>query len=154
MSRTNLAIGYLLIVTLALFGVWLGSVATDSTDFRRWLGLTLLVAAFIGLVLIYRRDLRPSAEEKEFEWQHVKTNGKIRYVVIQVLSSQLVWLPLLIQWVLEVYKDGWQSEHYLPPWWWVVLAASGAPFAFVYSMSWWRRQERKYSTRVNSSAAT
>ena len=145
MSRTNLAINYLLIVTLAILGLWLGSVSVDSGDVRRWIGLTLLLCAVGGLVLIYRRDLRPSVREKEIAWQRIKAKGKLRYVVGQVLLSQLVWLPLLFGGLFDIYKYG--TWHYVPwpPWWWMVLAALGAPIAVIYSMSWWHRQERKYS---------
>ena len=154
MSRTNLAIAYLLIVTSAILGVWLGSVATDSGDFRRWIGLTLLLGAVAGLVLIYRRDLRPSATEKELEWQRIKAKGKVRYVVVQILFSQLVWLTVLLEGLFQFYKYGTLRSLSLPPWWWMVMAGICAPFAFVYSVTWWRRQERKHSTRINSSAAT
>ena len=145
MSRTNLAISYLLIVTLAISGLWLGSVSVDSGDVRRWIGLTLLLCAVGGLMLVYRRDLRLSAREKELVWQRIKAKGKVRYVVGRVLSSQLVWLPLLFGGLFDIYTYGtWRSVS-LPPWWWMVLAALGAPMAFIYSMSWWHRQERKYS---------
>jgi hypothetical protein len=145
MSRMNLAISYLLIITMGILGLWLGSVSVDSGDVRRWIGLMLLLCAVGGLVLVYRRDLRLSAKEKELEWQRIKSMGKVRYVVGQVLLSQLVWLPLLIGRLFEIYKYGTWSSASLPPWWWVVLAALGAPLAFIYSMSWWHRQERKYS---------
>lgn len=145
MSRTNLAISYLLIVTLAILGLWLGSVSVDSGDARRWIGLTLLLCAVGGLVLVYRRGLRLSAKEKELQWQRIKAKGKVRYVISGVLLSQSVWLPLLFGSLFEISKYGtWRSAS-LPPWWWVVLAALGAPIAFIYSMIWWHRQERKYS---------
>jgi len=145
MSRTNLAISYLLIVTLAILGLWLGSVAADSGDVRRWMGLVLLLCAVGVLVLVYRRDLHPSASEKELQWRRIKSKGKVRYVVGQVLLSQLVWLPLLFGGFFDMYKYGtWRSVS-LPPWWWMALAALGTPVAFIYSMSWWHRQERKYS---------
>ena len=145
MSRTNLAISYLLIVTLAISGLWLGSASVDSGDARRWIGLTLLLCAVAGLLLVYRRDLRLSAREKELEWQRIKGKGKVRYVVGQVLLSQLVWLPLLFGGLFDIYRYGTWHSVSLPPWWWMVLAALGAPMAFIYSMSWWHRQERKYS---------
>jgi len=145
MSRTNLAIGYLLIVTLGILGVWFGSVSVDSGDFRRWLGLTLLLGAAVGLVFMYQRDLRPSQQEKWVEWQRIKAKGKARYVLAQMFWTQVVWLPIFLGSLFEIYKNGPGHPLLLPPWWWVVLAIMGAPFAFVYSVVWWRRQERNYS---------
>jgi hypothetical protein len=145
MSQTNLAIAYFFIVILGITGVWFASVAVDSGDFRGWLGFTLLLGAAVGLVIVYQRDLRPSLQEKRIEWQRIKAKGKVRYVLAQILWTQVVWLPIFLGGLLEIYKNGTWGLHSLPPWWWVVLALLGAPFALVYSVVWWGRQEQKYS---------
>jgi hypothetical protein len=108
-------------------------------------GLTLLLGAAVGLVIVYQRDLRPSQQEKWVQWQRIKAKGKTRYVLTQMLWTQVVWLPIVLGSLFEIYKNGLGYSRSLPPWSWVVLAITGAPFAFVYSVVWWRRQERKYS---------
>ena len=117
MSRTNLAIAYLLIVILGIIGVWFGSVAFDSGDFRRSLGFTLLIGAAVGLVIVYRRDLHPSQQEKRIQWQRIKAKGKVRYVLAQILWTQVVWLPIFLGGLLEIYKNGTWGLLSLPPWW-------------------------------------
>ena len=142
MSRRNLAFAYIIIVTLGILGVWLGSVAADSGDIRRWLGLTMLLGAVCGLVVIYRRDLRPSEREKEIEWQRIRARGKLWFVLMQVLLSQVVWFPILFSGAYEFYKTRTWSALTLPPWWWFGLAVMGAVFNLIWSLTWWQRQER------------
>jgi hypothetical protein len=148
MSRTRLAFAYLIIVTLGILGVWLGSLAVDSGDVRRWLGLTMLLGAVFGLVVIYRRDLRPSEREKEIEWQRIRARGTLRFVLTQVLLSQIVWFPMICGGAYELYKTPTWSALTLPPWWWFALAAIGAVFSFVWSLTWWQRQGRLQASHL------
>ena len=145
MSRTSLAFSYLVIVTLGLLGVWLGSLAVDAGDIRRWLGLVMLLGAVFGLVVIYRRDLRLSEREQEIQWQRIKARGKFRFVLRQVLLSQVVWFPMVFGGAYQLYRTRTWGALTLPPWWWFVLAAIGAVFSFVWSLTWWQRQGRVHA---------
>ena len=145
MSRKSLAFSYLIIVTLGILGVWLGSLAVDSGDIRRWLGLVMLLGAVFGLVVIYRWDLRPSEHEQETHWQRIKARGKFRFVLGQVLWSQVVWFPVLFGGAYQLYRTRTWGALTLPPWWWFVLAAIGAFFSLVWSLSWWQRQGRVHA---------
>ena len=138
MSRIRFALMSLTVVMFGILGVWLGSASVDSADIRRWLGLSFLLVGFFGLVVIYRRDLRPSHREKEIEWQRIKACGKFRLVLNQLLWSQVVWLPVLFGGVYELYQT---RAVTLPPPWWLVLAAISAAFSFVWSLTWWRRHD-------------
>src|SRR5437588_11107118 len=106
MSRKTLGICYALIVTLGVVGVWLGAVARDSTDVRRWLGLAALLAAISALVVVYQRDLRPSEREKEIEWRHAQAGGKTRFLLTRLLLSQIVWLPEVVAATVHFFKMG------------------------------------------------
>jgi hypothetical protein len=146
MSRKAFAIVYGCIVTLGLVGVWLGYTGSDSGDFRRWAGMALLLGAAVGLAIVFREDLRVSQREKHIAWQRLKTRGRGRYVIVQVLRSQVIWLPLLFGGALALYRNRTWPSFARPDRSWIVLAAISAAFSFVYSMTWWRRQERRYSS--------
>jgi hypothetical protein len=131
-----------MIVTLGIIGVWLGSVAVDSTDIRRWLGLVALIAAGVGIVVMYLRHVRPSEREKQIQWQQIRSRGKARFVLRQVLVSQVVWFPILFGAAYELYRTGSLTASSAPPRWWYIIAAANALFSVAWSLTWWHRQEK------------
>src|ERR1051325_7447288 len=126
MARSIVATTYLTIVILGFVGVWLGSVAIDSTDIRRWLGLAALIAAVAGMVVMYLRHVRPSRREKEIAWELIRARGKRRFVLRQVLVSQVVWFPILFGAAYELYRTGSLTALASPPRLWYIIAAANA----------------------------
>src|SRR6185295_9137613 len=104
MSPRVVATRYSTIIILGLVGVWLGSVAVDSTDMRRWVGLATLLAAVVGLVVMYLCHVRPTKHETEIAWKQTWSRGRLRFVLRQVLVSQVVWFPILFGAAYELYK--------------------------------------------------
>src|SRR5437588_5349156 len=96
LSRKTLVIWCAVIVALGVSGVWLGAIARDASDIRRWLGLATLVVAISLLIVGSQRDLRLSQREKDAQWRRAKAYGKTRFILTRVLISQLVWLPDLV----------------------------------------------------------
>ena len=150
MSRTTVATSYLTIVSLGLIGVWLGSIAVNSTDIRRWLGLVALTGAVVGMVVMYLRHVRPSEREKRTQWQLIRSRGKARFVLRQLLVSQVVWFPMLFGAAYELYKTGSLTASFVSSRWWYIIAAANALCSVAWSLAWWRRQEK---TRRPSNAA-
>jgi hypothetical protein len=146
MSSAVVTTSYLTIVIIGVVGVWLGSVAVDSTDMRRWIGLAALIAAVVGMVVMYMRHVRPTQREKEIAWEQIRSRGKRQFVLRQVLVSQAVWFPILFGAAYELYKTGSLTALSTPPRWWYVIAASNAVFSFVWSLASWRRQEKNTPT--------
>jgi len=148
MSRKAFAIVYGCFVMLALLGAWLGYPRTGSGsgDFRLLAGMVLILGAAVGLAIVFRRDLRTSPGEKQIEWRSIRAQGRARYVTVQILTSQLIWLPLVGGSALEIYRNRTWPAFTRPDWSWIALAAISAAFSFVYSMTWWRRQERRFSS--------
>jgi hypothetical protein len=142
MSRTTVATSYLTIVTLGLVGAWFGSVAVDSTDVRLWLGAVALIAAVVGMVVVYLRHVRPSERKKEIAWQQIRSRGKARFVLRQLLVSQVVWFPTLFGAAYELYQTGSLTRASAPPRWWYIIAAANGLFSVAWSLTWWHRQEK------------
>jgi hypothetical protein len=149
MSQKKFAIAYFVALSLGLMGVWLLSIAIDIADLRFWVSLILFSSALV-ILFVLGRDLRPSAEEQSIAWKRLKSKGRIRYVLSQVLLSQMVWLPILF---FRVTAGAWRLS-FVPPTWWVVLAVMGVPIALVYSRIWWAHQERKYDAAHYVETAT
>jgi hypothetical protein len=145
MSRRTFAITFGFIFAMGLLGMWLGYTATDSGDFRRWGGMALLLAAAAALAIVFRRDLRFSPREAQIEWQRVRTRGRRRYLIVELLRSQLVLLPVLYIGAFELYKNRTWASVTRPQRWWIVAAAISAIFSLAEAIRWWRRQERRYS---------
>src|SRR5207244_10436084 len=114
------------IVIVGLFGVWIGSQTDVSEDLRFWVGLTVFIIAFAGLIVMSRRDLRPSEQDKMIEWQQIKARGRARYVLIQILLSQVVWLPVLFGYLFGIFTTRTWRSMSSPPWWWMLLAVTAA----------------------------
>jgi hypothetical protein len=140
-SRYRLTIYYSIIIALGGLGVWLGSVAEDSTELRRWLGLASLLVAAVLLFAIYPREFRISKYEQELQWRRIRSQGRWRFILKEVLLSQLVLLPFLFGSLYNLFSLGEWSPL---PWWWWLLAAIGAVASFKWSLDWWRLQERKH----------
>jgi len=122
MSPRVVATSYSTIIILGLVGVWLGSVAVDSTDMRRWVGLATLLAAVVGLVVMYLCHVRPTKHETEIAWKQTWSRGRLRFVLRQVLVSQVVWFPILFGAAYELYKTRSLTALSAPSRWWYVIA--------------------------------
>ena len=142
MSRKSLALWYALIVALGILGVWLGSVAHDSSDVRRWLGLAALLGAVSVLVVVYHRDLRQSERDKEFDWHRAQAHGKTRFILTRLVLSQVVWLPEVTVAVGHLLQTGSLRGLSAPQPSAYLFAVAAAVFSVTWSLFWWHRQER------------
>jgi len=142
MSRSFVATTYLTIIILGFVGGWFGSVATDFTDFRFWVGLVALIAAVVGVVVVYLRHVRLSQREKGIAWEHIRSRGRLRFVLRQLVVSQLVWLPLLFGAAYELYKTRSVTVLSSSSRWWYIIAVANGFFSLVWSLASWHRQEK------------
>jgi hypothetical protein len=146
MSRTRFLIAFSLLVSLGLFGMWLGRQTRDSWDPTSLLGLLLVAGAVVGLIVAFRRDLREPEEERRAEWERTQAKGRLRHVLIQVGLGAFVWgLFLLISLLVDVYRGGeyWGAAlQYLGRH--AALGALVAAICGLWALVWWSRQERKY----------
>jgi hypothetical protein len=149
MSRMRFLLTFTFLVSIGLFGTWLGFQTDDPSDIRMLLGLLLVLAAMVGILIAFRRDLHKPEGEKRAEWERAKAKGKRHYVLGQIGSVLLPWVLLsLLSLVDDVYWGGKSRD--------VTLqhlrsrAAVGVLVAAICSL-WalmrWSYQERKYSGR-------
>jgi hypothetical protein len=142
LSRKTLVIWCAAIVALGISGVWLGAIARDASDIRRWLGLAALVAAISLLIVGSQRDLRLSQREKDAQWRRAKAYGKTRFILTRVLISQLVWLPDLVSAVTTFIQTRSWGRLSAPAPSAYVFAFAAAALTVMWSLFWWHRQER------------
>jgi hypothetical protein len=147
MSRTRFLLTFAPLVSLGLFGVWLGFQTREPSDPRLLVSPLLVLGVLVGLLITFRRDLREPEAEKRAEWERTKAKGKPRHVVSLVGFGMLSWVLLLLlpSLLVDVY---WGGES-----WGVTLqhlrrhAALGVLVAAIcglWAMAWWSSQERKY----------
>jgi hypothetical protein len=123
-------------------GGWFGSVATDFSDFRFWVGLAALIAAGVAMVVVYLGHVRLSRREKEIAWKHTRSRGKLRFVLRQLVVSQLVWLPLLFGAAYDLYKTGSLTGLSRSSRWWYIIAVANGFFSLVWSLASWHRRDK------------
>jgi len=145
MSRTRFLLTFTPLVSLGLFGVWLGSHFAPS-DPRMLLGPLLVLGVIIGLLIVFRRDLREPESEKRADWERTKAKGKRHHVLSQIGLAVLHWGQLfLVLLLLELYWGGWSWDATLRH-----LRRYAAPGVLVaaicglWALAWWSYQERKY----------
>ena len=142
MSRSFVATTYLTIILLGFVGGWFGSVATEFSDFRFWVALAALIAAGVGMVAVYLRHVRLSQRDKEIAWEHIRSRGKLRFVLRQLAVSQLVWLPLLFGAAYELYKTGSLTVLSGSSRWWYIIGVANGFFSLVWSLASWHRHDK------------
>jgi hypothetical protein len=134
LSSKGRALGPSLIVMLGLLGLWLGS------RLQFWLGLIVFLIAAAGLVVMFHRDLRPTAQEQRVRWKHIREYGKLRYVGRQVLSG---W-PLLLFLLAIDLSYSYNSRGPWNPRWFATLFGLWVGGIVLLSLGWWYWQQRKY----------
>lgn len=129
-------LGPVLIIMLGLLGLWLGS----HSQF--WLGLTVFLAAFAGLVVMSHLDLRPTEQERRSRWRRIREKGKLRYVGLQVLRGAPI---MLFQLVIEL-GGSYQSGTPWNPLGFATFCALLIGGLVLISLGWWTWQERKFGS--------
>ena len=119
---------------LGLLGLWLGS------HLQFWLGLIVFLGATTGFVVMFHRDLHLTEQERRMGWKRVEDKGKLRFVIRQVLLSELALLPLLAADLLNSYRNGASWN----PRWFLTMCALMAGCIALSSLAWWYVQERRY----------
>jgi hypothetical protein len=149
MYKMRFLLTFTFLVSIGFFGTWLGFQTRDPSDVRMLLGPLLVLAAMVGLLIAFRRDLHKPEGEKRAEWERTKAKGKRNYVLGQIGFFLLSWVPLsLFSLVDDVYWGGesrgvtlqhLRSRAAVG----VLVAAICGPRALMR----WSYQERKYSGR-------
>lgn len=148
MSEKNFALAYTPLMVLGFLGVWLGFQTDDPTDFRFWFGFIMVLGAVLGLIVVFRRDLRPTKQEKSIEWKRIESKGKLRFVLIQVLLSEVGMLPLLATDLFEVYQRDMSRASLQALSWLLIIAILVAVFSCLWAVMWWHSQERRYANAL------
>jgi drug/metabolite transporter (DMT)-like permease len=134
LSSKSRTLGQILIVILGLLGLWLGS------HLQFWLGLIMFLGAAACFVVLFRRDLRPTEQERRIGWKRAEAKGKFRFVARQVLLSELALLPLLAADLFNSYRN----RELWNPRWLLTMCALMAGGSVLSSLVWWYFQERRY----------
>ena len=146
MSRQKFALYFVSLLALGLLGVWLVFENLRDSTPKFVAGLALMLAAVVGFVTVFRRDVRATEAEKRAEWEKAKAMGRRGFVLRQVLGVVLVLLLFRAAELCVSYFSGRplaDSARSLGDLLW--LAPAGAAAVALWALAWWNWQSKKYA---------
>jgi hypothetical protein len=150
MARKNSTLAYVPLMALGILGIWFGYKISDPSNFRFWLGPLMTLIAAIGLIVVFRRELFYTEQERKLEWKRMKDKGKLKYLLIRPLLIGVLWGVLTFAFDLfDVYvgEKSWDSVM-LSPREFVVAIVGVIVVSWVWALILWYVQERKYANSV------
>ena len=146
MSRKTFTLYFVSLLAVGLVGIWLTAFSNSGNSTPRAVaGLALMLAAVVGFVTVFGREVRATEAEKRAEWAKAKAMGRRGFVLRQVLVLLLCLLLFEAFKLFGNYFSGRplaESARSLGDLLWLVPA--GVAPVSLWALLWWNRQSKKY----------
>lgn len=149
MSRQKFALYFVSLLAPGLAGFWLVFQNLRDSTPKFVAGLALMLAAVVGFVTVFGREVKATEAEKRAEWAKAKAMGRRGFVLRQVLVLLLCLLLFEVFELFGNYINGrplTESARSLGDLLWLVPA--GVAAVALWSLAWWNWQSKKYGETV------
>ena len=141
MSGKKFALSFIPLLALGLVGFWLNFRNRDAVA-----GILLMFVAVVGLVVVFRRDLKTTEAEERAAWAKARALGRRKFVLRQVFVSLLILLAPLTATLCVAYFRGDSLGAEVGTLRWLLwLAPLFAALVAVWELAWWNWQKKKYA---------
>jgi hypothetical protein len=153
MSGKAFTLSFISLLAVGLAGFWLVSGSPGQSAFRLAAGLSLMLAAVAGFLIVFRHDVKMTEAEKMAEWAKAKAQGRGRFVLRQLLNTLLAFLLVPLLGLCRAYFNNRPVGAALEG-----LGTLGitsgvlALLVCLWAVAWWHSQEKKYAGSASRAA--